>query len=140
MANTLVLLNQDYGSPGRLQITQVRHPETFVLEVFRASDWDKGFTDDAYAVGSSNLDATGNWITPVAVSPGTYTLIVKTRTYLAVCYFGLPVSGGTGAGGGMDDGGCCTDLNESVQVNQVPISDDYDHFVNRPKQILINEG
>ena len=79
----VVGLDQDYGSPGALRITQP-NPSSYTLYVFRTSDWIAGKRDSTYAEGSTALDNQGNWINPVKVVPDVYNLVLQKPSEVVV--------------------------------------------------------
>lgn len=52
--------------------------------VFQSSDWKVGRTSNSYAVGMTQLDVSGNWIsTPIVVTPGqSYTVLIRNNAGL----------------------------------------------------------
>jgi hypothetical protein len=70
-------LTQDTPTTGALKVT-IDDPSSSTLYVYLSSDWQIGNTETYAAVGSTQLDGSGNWLTtPLYVSPGTYHVIVR---------------------------------------------------------------
>lgn len=52
--------------------------DLYLLLVFQSSDWQVGRQTSDWAVTSSGLDSSGNWIsTPLVVAPGTYHIVIR---------------------------------------------------------------
>lgn len=57
----------------------------YLLMVFQASDWKVGRTDNSFAFAITQLDDSGNWLSsPLAVSPGTYTILIRNNSGLTM--------------------------------------------------------
>jgi hypothetical protein len=49
--------------------------------VYNSSDWTSGNTGTFYALDSTQLDSSGNWLTtPIYVIPGTYHIVIRDST------------------------------------------------------------
>lgn len=70
-----VQLNQHYGGSNALLIREP-NPDSYILQVFLSSDWDAGRRTDSYAVGSTAIQPTGAWATPLTVTKDTYHLVL----------------------------------------------------------------
>ena len=76
---TTVDLSQDYGSAGRYKVT-LSNPGSYILYVFNTSDWVNGNTATNFAIATTNIDSSGNWLsTPISVVHGTYNLVLFGR-------------------------------------------------------------
>ena len=84
--NYLILLDQNWSSAGNLLVTQVSDPQDYILYVFQSSDWVANRRDAGYAMGSSRLDTQGNWYQQVAVTPGTYHIVLLSSTETIVAW------------------------------------------------------
>lgn len=93
MALNIVNLSQDTGGTNALQpsLPTVNGAvgttlSQYLLMVFQSSDWNVGRTDTSYAVGITQLDDSGNWLsTPIAVSPGqSYTVLIRNNAGLTM--------------------------------------------------------
>ena len=73
---SVAVLNQDYGGTGALLVT-LSQPETYTLQVYQSSDWDQNRRVDAYALGSSAVNADGSWVSSVSVPPGSYHIVLS---------------------------------------------------------------
>lgn len=86
-------LDQNYGFSDQLLITQVPDPEDYTLYVYNSSDWIGGNTDPLYALGTTALDSSGNWINQVFIAtPATIHIILINATNIVVAfsYFSVP--------------------------------------------------
>lgn len=86
LSSNVANLNQDYLSPGYLRITAA-NPQTYTLFVFNSSDWEQGRQDTSFALGSSSLDTSGNWVNTLTVAtPGTYHIVIMNSTTTQVAF------------------------------------------------------
>jgi len=98
----LVNLTQDTGGTGALVPTlpipfssgpPAVDLSQYLLMVFQSSDWDVGRIDNTYALGITELDVAGNWITsPIYVISGTYHVIIRNNygtTKVIKAYLGV---------------------------------------------------
>ena len=91
-ASAVASLTQNFGTTGALRITAV-NPTSYTLYVFDSSTWIEGNQDPLFALGSTSLDASGNWINPITVStPGTYHIVIINPTQTQVSFPYLKVS------------------------------------------------
>jgi hypothetical protein len=79
---SVINLSQDTSGTNALKPITVPGDSTplneYILMIFQSSDWQVGRIDNTYAVAMTQLDDQGNWLTtPLAVSPGTYHLVIK---------------------------------------------------------------
>ena len=76
-SSTTVLLTQNTPTANALQVT-IADPSSYTLYVYNSSDWTGGNTDTFYALDSTQLDSSGNWLTtPIYVIPGTYHIVIR---------------------------------------------------------------
>ena len=76
-SSTAVSLTQNTPTPNALQVT-VPNASSYTLYVYNSSDWTGGNTDTFYALDSTQLDSSGNWLTtPIYVIPGTYHIVIR---------------------------------------------------------------
>lgn len=74
--SNLVDITQDYPTTGAL-VSTVSNPQNYTLLFYMQSDWALGNTDQSYAVALTQLDASGNWLTPIlTLASGTYTVVL----------------------------------------------------------------
>ena len=76
-SGTVVSLTQDTGGSDALRVTSVTDPQNYQLQVYFSADWIAGRNAVPDAIGQSALDANGRWLSPVAVTTGTYHVIAR---------------------------------------------------------------
>ncbi|MGC1582132.1 MAG: hypothetical protein WA766_11645 [Candidatus Acidiferrales bacterium] len=85
-SSNVVSLNQNYQSSDKYLIT-VPNPQTYALYVYNSSDWVQGRQDTLYALGTTALDTSGNWINSIVVlDPGTYHIVIISTTTIVVAF------------------------------------------------------
>jgi len=70
------VLDQDFGGTDALRITEA-DPASYKLEVFFSADWNLGNREDADAIGMTDLDANGRWVSGIRVPAGVYHVVVR---------------------------------------------------------------
>jgi hypothetical protein len=75
-----ILLTQNTPTANALRVTAA-NPTSYTLYVYNSSDWTSGNTGTFYALDSTQLDSSGNWLTtPIYVIPGTYHIVIRDST------------------------------------------------------------
>jgi hypothetical protein len=75
--STVLSITQNTGGANALQVTAAS-PMSYTLYVYNSSDWQTGNTDTSAAVGYTQLDSSGNWLTtPIYLTSGTYHVIIR---------------------------------------------------------------
>lgn len=79
-ALSYVNLTQDTGGTDNLKADTVDDPASYLLMAFLSSDWQVGRTDPTYAVASTQLDDSGNWLaTPLVIQHGIYHIVIQSN-------------------------------------------------------------
>lgn len=71
-----VVLDQDYGGANALAVTEA-NPEQYHVLVYDSNDWDSNRRGDSYALGSTAVSRTGQWLSQIPVPKGTYHVVIK---------------------------------------------------------------
>ena len=77
LSSSAVLLTQNTPTANALQVT-APNPSSYTLYVYNSSDWTSGNTDTFFALDSTQLDSSGNWLTTfIYVVSGTYHIVIR---------------------------------------------------------------
>lgn len=74
----VVAITQNTPTTDALKVTAA-NPADYTLYVYDSNDWVTGNSETYSALGSTQIDASGNWVSsPIYLTPGTYHIVIRT--------------------------------------------------------------